>query len=253
MAVAKKNNWLERYKAGECAAVWAEMESLGADLAKPGNAKAAAAVVRETMARAQQNVLTLFQELQSLGYRFAGAPPSKTDYPLELRLGAAVDYARKHNSKKYKANPWAHPALAWVDEEEIELPDHFRKGRPARANYRPATARTAAALDDIERRIGQVLPLAIRGWFETVGSVDLKGSHPFLNPEGTITALRIVIEEVRDAAIAANGAANGAAAGAEFVAQIRHAFELAGLPGWSTRANPPQRELDWLRSKLLPL
>ena len=41
--------------------------------------------------------------------------------------------------------------------------------------------------------------------------------------------------------------------GAEFVAAVRHAFEWAGFPGWAGHAHPPERELAWLRSRLLPL
>jgi len=42
-------------------------------------------------------------------------------------------------------------------------------------------------------------------------------------------------------------------AGAEFVAGLRNAFRWARFPGWADRPNPPDRELAWLRGKLLPL
>jgi len=67
-------NWLQRYKVGEHAAVWEEMQLLGGDLSKPAYRRAADAVVRETMKRASANVQVLFQELLSLGYQFQGAP-----------------------------------------------------------------------------------------------------------------------------------------------------------------------------------
>ena len=45
------SDWLQRYQGGECAEVWAEMESLGADLQKPSHSKAAGKVALETMER----------------------------------------------------------------------------------------------------------------------------------------------------------------------------------------------------------
>src|SRR5512132_2538724 len=97
--------WLERYKAGEYAAVWAEMQALGVEISKRAYSKAAEAVLRETMARARNNVLRLFAELPKLGYRFLGAPEPEPDYPLELRLEHALAYVRERGGVKYKANP----------------------------------------------------------------------------------------------------------------------------------------------------
>jgi hypothetical protein len=75
--------------------------------------------------------------------------------------------------------------------------------------------------------------------------VSLAGTHPALNRDGAVDTLRVTPEEIDRAA------ADGA--GAEFVAAIRHAFAWGGFPGWSGRADAPERELAWLRSKLLPL
>jgi hypothetical protein len=238
--------WIERYQAGECAGIWAEMQALGGDIRTPAHRQAADAVVRETMDRARGNVERLFEELLGLGYRFQGAPePAEPDYVLELRIQHALDYVARHGGRRYKANPWSHPALAWVEDEEIEVPARFRGGKPGRSSYRPPGARLNGALDEIERQTGSPLPLAVRGWFGTVGTVSLAGTHPRLNPDGSIPALRVTPEEIDRAA--------GDAAGAEFVAAIRHAFAWGGFPGWADRAGAPERELDWLRSKLLPL
>jgi hypothetical protein len=238
--------WNARYKAGEYAEVWAEMEALGAGIRKPSRRKAADAVVRETMKRARTNVERLFAELSGLGYRFQGAPePAEPDYPLELRIQHALDYVAKRGGKQYKANPWSHPALAWVEEEEIEVPARFRQGDLGRTSYRPPGARMNGALDEIERQTGSPLPLAVRAWFETVGSVSLAGTHPILNLDGAVDTLRVTLEDIDRAA------AEGA--GAEFVAAIRQAFAWGGFPGWSGRAAAPERELACLRSKLLPL
>jgi hypothetical protein len=238
--------WRERYKAGDCAEVWAEMEALGADIRNPAHQKAAGAVLRETMERARSNVHRLFEELLSLGYRFQGAPePTEPDYPLELRLDHALTYVEKYGGKKYKPNPWSHPALSWVNEEEIDLPARFRKGKPGRDNYRPPSARMLSALQELDQRTGSPLPFAVRAWFETVGEVNLAGTHPVLNRDGAVGVLRVTPDRI-------DGAASPGA-GAEFVAAIRHAFRWGGFPGWSGRNDRPERELTWLRSKLLPL
>jgi len=232
------SDWLQRYQAGECAEVWAEMDSLGVDLLKSSHRKAAEKVALETMERGRKNVLWLFDGLQQLGYRFRdSAEPGPPDYPLELRIQATLDYVRVKGGKKYATDPWSHPAFAWLDDEDIDVPEHHRKGRPGRSQFRPLGAKTAAALEGIE------LPLSVRCWFERVGSVDFGGTHPVLNRAGEGEALRIVWgpEWV------------GSGAGADFVASLRLAFQWAGLPGWSRRPENPEREMAWLRSKLLPV
>jgi hypothetical protein len=238
--------WVERYKAGEYAEVWAEMQALGVDVRGPSHCEAAAAVVQETMDRAHTNVERLFSELLSLGYRFKGAPEfAEPDFPLELRIQNALNYVKKHGAKEDQANPWSHPALAWVEDEEIELPSRFLNGKPARANYLPPGARMSAKVQEIEGLCGVPLPLSLRAWFEVVGSVNLAGTHPVLNHDGCIATLKVTPEEV--------GRTTADPAGAGFVSSIRHAFVWGGFPGWDGRADAPQRELDWLRCKLLSL
>jgi hypothetical protein len=237
-------DWIERYRAGEHVEVWAEMQALGAEIRETAFLEAAREVAQETMARSRSNVLTLFDRLVQIGYRFQGPPePETPDYALELRLHGALEYVAAKGGRKYRDNPWLHPALAWVDEEEVELPAHYRNGRPGRANYRPANAHTAARLDEIERRLGGILPVAVRCWFETIGSVDFAGAHPILNRTGDVATLRVTLD----------GLAPAADAGAGFISAIRHAFHWAGFPGWADVPNAPERELTWLRSGLLPV
>ena len=222
--------WLDRYRGGECGEVWAEMESLGADLRKPAYRKESSAVVRETIGRANQNVLTLFAELLKLGYQFGGGESAEPDHPLEVRLEHALEYVKQHGTPKHKADPWRHPALAWVEDEEIDVPARFRKGKPGRTNFRAPSERTKASLDQMEP-----LPLAVRAWFEKVGSVDFQGRHPVLNREGAIVTLRVIVEQ----AFQWTGVA-----GSEFVSHVRRGFQWGGLPGWSERAAYPEREIE---------
>lgn len=239
-------SWLDRYKAGEHSEVWSEMQSLGPDISLPVNRKAADKVVRETMKRAAGNVRVLFSELLSLGYKFQAVPePDVPDYALELRIEHALAYAAKHGGSKYRSNPLGHPALAWVDDEDIEVPSRFRKGMPSRANFRHPGPRLLAHLHEVESTTGSAFSVAVRGWFELVGSVDMQGSHPRLNPAGTIAALHVSPDRATPLL--------QIEAGAGFVAAIRHAFTWAGFPGWDGRGSAPERELAWLRSKLQPL
>ena len=228
--------WIERYRAGDCAAVWAEMEALGSAIRKPANRRFAAPVVEETMERCRCNVMWLFEALPQIGYRFSGAlSPSEPDYPLELRITGALKYVEANGGKKYRKEPFSHPAFAWLEEEEIELPEHHRNGRPGRANYRAPGPCMQAKLDQMEP-----LPMAVRAWFGTVGWIDLSGTHPMLNRGGHTEALRAVTDDCE----------RGGSAGATFVARMREAFAWGGFPGWRERAEAPQRELDWLRSKI---
>lgn len=232
--------WIARYRAGEHVEVWNELQAPGAKLGKP-----AQDVARETMQRARQNVLRLFQLLPQLGYKFRGADEtSPPDYPLELRLDSALEHIR---GSRHRGDPWSHRALAWIEEEEIDLPAHHRKGKPGRANYRPPGPRTSGILDCIEASLGGPLPMAVRGWFETVGSVDLAGTHPILNRNGEVETLRIVLDP------GGAGLSASASAGAEFVASLRHAFAWGGFSGWAGKPGAPEREIAWLRSKMVEL
>jgi hypothetical protein len=228
--------WIERYRAGQSTAVWAEMESLGSAIRKPANRKLAAPVVDETMERCRRNVMWLFEALPQIGYRFSsGLSPREIDYPLELRIAGALKYVELRGGKKYRKEPFSHPAFEWLDEEEIELPEHHRNGRPGRANYRAPGQGMKTKVAAMEP-----LPLAVRAWFETVGWIDLAGTHPILNRRGSIEALRVVTDDCE----------HGDSAGATFVAEMRTAFEWGGFPGWRERDMAPQGELDWLRSKI---
>jgi hypothetical protein len=174
--------------------------------------------------------------LPQIGYRFSGAvSPPEPDYRLELRIAGALQHVQLNGGKKYRKEPFSHPVFGWLEEEEIELPEHHRNGRPGRANYRAPGSRMQAKLDAMEP-----LPMARRAWFEKVGWIDLTGTHPILNRGGNIEVLHAVTDDCE----------RGDSAGAAFVARMREAFAWGGFPGWRGRADAPQRELDWLRSKI---
>jgi hypothetical protein len=67
--------WLERYKSGQSAEVWAEMRDLGPEIRTARFWHHASAVATETMARVSKNIDTVAARLKATGYWFA-EPPS---------------------------------------------------------------------------------------------------------------------------------------------------------------------------------
>ena len=207
------------------------MQALGERVRSPEHLADAQAVARETMGRARRNVETLLARLQSIGYAFAVPPPAaRPDWALELRLTRALEYAAASGSD-YRKQPWDHPALAWVNQEEA-LPARFARARLPLAVFRqprPLPEPAASALS-----------LAHRAWCELVGSVDFSGRHPYLGGAD----LKVPGSSPRTP---------DPTAGAEFVAGLRRIFQWAGFPGWEQAAERPDRELGYLRKGLEPL
>jgi hypothetical protein len=68
MGRSSGSDWLNRYSAGECEAVWAEMLQVGEALVSTPAYEHARAVAEETMRRARANVELLIERLQAAGY-----------------------------------------------------------------------------------------------------------------------------------------------------------------------------------------
>jgi hypothetical protein len=84
-----RQNWLQRYRAGDHAAVWDELIALGSAVREPSVVDEAMEVARETMGRARDNIEELHRRLQKVGYQFeypdrAFRPPA-TDSRLRLQ------------------------------------------------------------------------------------------------------------------------------------------------------------------------
>src|SRR5439155_15875908 len=115
-------SYLERYRAGEHEAVWAELLAEGERVRAEPLSSDALAVARETMGRVRHNLELLVERLRALGYEFA-EPQQVLTPPDEELLGTL-------RALEAKAGP---------------------------------------------------LPLALRVFYEMVGSVNLMGSHPTLS------------------------------------------------------------------------
>jgi hypothetical protein len=70
----RTGQYLERYLAGECQPVWAELRAQGAAIRHDPLASEAWAVAEETMRRVRYNIALLIPRLRALGYRFGEIP-----------------------------------------------------------------------------------------------------------------------------------------------------------------------------------
>lgn len=77
-------NYLERYRNGEHAQVWAELQALGAGVREAQYLPHAEAVAAETMRRVRRNCERLVARLNALGYVFGTYPDgTRRSYPAE--------------------------------------------------------------------------------------------------------------------------------------------------------------------------
>ncbi len=132
--------YLERYLAGEHEQVWVELVSLGERVREEPLYSDAWAVARETMRRARRNIELLVERLPALGYRFG------------------YDWLAEQRGTEF--GPEA------IREIERDAP-HFR----------PPRSDVAERIAELEARAG-ALPLALRAWYEVVGTVDFVGKAP---------------------------------------------------------------------------
>jgi hypothetical protein len=86
--------WLERYKSGQSAEVWAEMRDLGPEIRAARFWHHASAVATETMARASKNIDTVAARLKATGYWFAEPPSIRHQAASETAVGLDVFEAR---------------------------------------------------------------------------------------------------------------------------------------------------------------
>jgi hypothetical protein len=206
----------------------------------------------------RRRVEALIAAMTAIGYKFdVVATQPEPDWALELRLVRAIDYAKSKNRRK---DPLASPALRWVEEENVVLPPRFFPHPRV-----PGVLRTDRAVKQkiaaFQRESKLKLHASVREWFGECGSVDFSGSHPFLNPEGKHTALRI--GNFADCANARDGVWLPLAPGGwrvnlvdgqledgrAFESALDGALRWAGLPALEYEPIQPQRELDFLRQE----
>jgi hypothetical protein len=191
--------FLERYQAGEHAAVWDELMSLGDAVRHEPYYKDAAAVANETMRRARHNVELLIQRLDAMGYRFLDTVASAEDRLSQLDVmnqifkqvedKVALEPGRYNvhslqiveaaRAMKAKTAPLLEKLAAKAGEAAAS------KRKPALEDahvFDPPDRKTPQLIKRLEQRAGGPLPLSLQAWYEQVGGVSLMGSHPVLNP-----------------------------------------------------------------------
>src|SRR5579863_4643127 len=190
--------FLERYQAGERAAVWDELMALGEGVRREAYYADAVAVATETMRRARHNVELLIQRLDERGYRFRNEVSSAEDRlsrlyvvnqlssQMESWAGARSGQLNVHSLKmldglqalKSKMAPLLEKSAAEATKQAAA-----QKKPPIEDAYvfSPPDGETPGMLEELEKAAGGPLPLSLRAWYQQVGGVSLMGSHAVLN------------------------------------------------------------------------
>jgi hypothetical protein len=214
----------------------------------------------------RRNLDAVIEQLTALGYKFDALNVSeKADWALELRLDHAIAFVREKRGKKLSPQAALNdPDLSWIAEENIILPQRFYPHPQAPGIVR-RDPKAAAKIKAFETKTGLRVHKSMREWFVECGAVDLSGSQPFLNPEHRFQALRIAPFEACAAALAGprlplfpadpgcwkvDVATGTLEDGRDLLDAIHQSLWWAGLPGWAQTADPPQRELAFVQTKL---
>ncbi len=187
-----------RYVAGEFRDVWTELAALGDAVWSDPVAADALAVCFETMHRAKANIEVLVALLEAEGYDFN--PTVYSSYWRLSRQNAAkinlsdekmqviVEDLQQPMRPLPKALEPQREQLAAGRKEQLAS---VRKSARTIHDHRLGIVRPLMEpelvprgwLRGITSSAGDV-PLALRGWHETIGGVNLVGSHPELAPRG---------------------------------------------------------------------
>jgi hypothetical protein len=213
-------SFLDRYQAGECAAVWEDLVSLGPAARHELYLADAQAVARETMRRARRNVEMLIGKLEQLGYVF---PDSYSEAhreldrltklevtlrqaslpnlgftgtimeslkhlnldPKEMTIRAMEVSRERAEIRRAAKNPEMILEVTEKKKRAQEAVEKLSRKPPLQdpAIFQPPGKDTPKLLAKVEKRAGGPIPLSLRAWYEEVGSVSFMGAHPALNPE----------------------------------------------------------------------
>lgn len=263
--------YLERYRAGERAAVWSELTALGPVIRDEPLFADAQAVARETMTRARANVELLVQRLTALGYRFIGdvLGPNPTPYapPTAESIAALRDLERQYGILPLSIETWyevvgavdcigVYPRLSTY--EEVNLSDMLRWYAGQRGLPSAGDPDAGIASD----------PLVIWPCIDVlVDELDVEpdddpsgGPHPRYFLGFAPDALTKANVSGGDGPHIAFGTASMDAPlvgddweGVPFVTYLRTAFSWGGFPGLRDEISPPRELLSALCEGLLPL
>ncbi len=195
---------LERYRAGDCVAVWEELRQLGPKVRDPELFDEALEIARETVRRARQNFVTIVQRLDAMGYRFEDAETRSEDAQQNLAdlanfadafapqaQAAAENFpvggeAQASMQKLFAAFKGMQSMLSGAQQSAAQKPkppakksrDHTKDSNvlaPPRKNI-------AEQLAKFQKKLGGPMPLILQAWHEEIGAIYLLGSHPQVCP-----------------------------------------------------------------------
>jgi hypothetical protein len=272
------SSYLERYRAGEYEAVWAELTALGPAVREAPLYVEAQAVARETMTRARSNVETLVERLKTLGYRFHNEiswQPPDDELLADLRAIEA-----EHGTLPLSLETWyevvgtvnfmgSHPHLsAYAAAVDLRQVDMYFQGKLLRASIYPDFHIITSHDDlDVQRRVrppdGD--PLVVDPCHESmVWPLDEQGLED-LDPElryGIVLAPDSIHKsnesggdptQIYFPSPAMDAPLRGDWEGTLFVPYLRVCFAWGGFPGLRAQPEPPREELAFLTADLLPI
>ena len=191
----------DRYVAGDQQNVWKELNGLKGAVRTDPYASDALAVAYETMRRVRENVLTLIERLEEMGYRFSTQQSEweerKRDVDSMLAMRAPV-HEQSLRSPHVLAALEMLERVKQMAREQRDSMEKVKPGANVRAHVPPAKD-VAKHLRKVQSKLG-TLPLSLRAFYEVVGSVDLMGQHSSLTPRGvSVCPDPLVVFSVEDA------------------------------------------------------
>jgi hypothetical protein len=205
------SNYYDRYRRGERIEVWSDLIALGETVRQEPVYSDAAAVARETMTRARENIETLITRLDGIGYEFLTRQRAMQGLAAHLEgmqafAAKQLEALRTNQFTGYESLEALQPGFIKNQfvpaAEQIANSPHMQKliewmsaGESAASptnslgdvNIYTRAANRDAELENVERILGGPLPISLRAWSEAVTHVSFLGSHPVLNPRAVMS------------------------------------------------------------------
>jgi hypothetical protein len=184
---------LDRYRNGDCEAVWSDMERLGNAVYQEQYLTDARAVAEETMKRVRHNAELVASRLAELDYEFAAQKAVTDQFQL---IRSSFDHLDRVRANFPTFRPLIHDRMKQMVEElhqrRPELleklgtleEDTLQEQSKWTAIERVVVPPSPSITDDIaqyEAFAGGPIPLSLKAWCEIVGSVHFQGTHPILS------------------------------------------------------------------------
>jgi hypothetical protein len=231
--------WLDRYRAGECASVWSEMNSLGPDIRSRKYFGPAQAVAQETMSRTRGNIELLMDRLNRLGYRFWQRPaaPDLGEWSKLQAAGLVLPLS----------------IAAWI--EQVGSVD-LNGNHPELSPMEGAPGFNGMYSDPL--MIVPDLGWTQEQWSDAQAAgeshIELILSWDDLGKAGLYLDSQVETQyTIRVPNTSADSRLEHEWHNTQFVNYLRTAFRWGGFPGWERYPNRPEKILSHLGSDLTPI